>query len=163
MQIDRDFFRDLRVSLDPLLKDLGVKLNVTFSHSGGSFDRDGSSGSLKLNFVAISADGKALSKEESDFIKCAELYGLKKEDLGATFQARGRTYKIIGFRRKATLNKVITENESGAKNVWPVLDILQNLGRPAKEPIFGSVRRHGPLTPEERESRDEARAEARGS
>lgn len=163
MLIDRDFFRDLRAELDPVLAQMGKKLGVTFSQGHGSFERDGSAGSMKLVFTAITADGKAVNKEELDFTKLAVLYGLEPADLGKTFQDGNSTFKIVGLRRKATVNKIITVNQNGNRNVWPVYRVLLALGRKPKEPLFGSVHRRAPMSQEELEARDEGRAEARGS
>lgn len=166
MLIDREFYQLLREKMDPLLKELGGQLGVTFSFGTGTYEPNGSSGSLKLIFAANKPDGTAVTKEAADFTKYARAYGLEPTDLGKKFSDGRSTFTIIGLRTRAKVNAIITKNQNGKANVWPAGRVLYHLGRPARPPLFGSSQ---PMT-EDDEGPDEdrihvadGRAEAAGS
>lgn len=93
----------------------GVKLQ------GGrmTYGADGSF-TFKVTGGVVGADGQVATRERDAFLTLAEMYGLKKTDLGAKFTHAGRTYAIDGLRPRARAKPIlVTCVENGRQFIFP--------------------------------------------
>lgn len=87
--------------MEAALKAVGEKHKVVIKSGGGTYGEGHAIAKFKIDTIA--EDGTVESKETSDFKKYATIYGLKPEQLGATFVSRGREFELTGLamrRRK---------------------------------------------------------------
>jgi hypothetical protein len=89
--VDKTEARTIQKHLDELLKPLAA-LGYTATIRGGTFDGDVLDSRIRIQ--KIGGD----TKEAAEFKRCANLFGLKPEDLGRTFDLRGTTYEIVGLK-----------------------------------------------------------------
>jgi hypothetical protein len=94
VKIDKDAIIALRklvqAHLDPLMKDIGLEINIGPGTYGGS------TGSLKLEFTLPAVDGIPIVFREN-----CECYGLTLEDFGKPFMYKNDQCKIIGLNTGA--------------------------------------------------------------
>ena len=93
------------------IKEIGEKHECEIAYKGGSYDDNAAT--IKFEFAERAADGMVMTKMATDFQRYAESVGLKPEDLGRTFDRHGETYKIVGFKPRATKMPVIVEKLAG--------------------------------------------------
>lgn len=99
MKVDSSLLKAARPQIEEALKELGEKLGVTFTVGSGSYDPDGSNGSLKLKLAEVREDG--VSAEEIEFRKVCSLYELQPEDYGKELKIQNETFKLIGLNTRA--------------------------------------------------------------
>lgn len=96
--IKREDLNKIRNEVTAALKDLGVKLGLTFEAANISFD------STHANItVKASVEGAA----RLTFEKYAELFGMRKTDFAKSFIWKGRTFTIAGIRPIAKKHPII--------------------------------------------------------
>jgi hypothetical protein len=94
--ITRTLLRTIRIDAQAALLDVAAKHGVQLTFGNGSFARDGSNASLKLEIAGIANDGAVMTKEATDFKRCATSYGLTPKDLGIIFTVNGKQLKLLG-------------------------------------------------------------------
>ena len=114
-EIDRPFLNKAREHIDKALAAVGEELGVNLQ-LGNCRYTPGESFTFKLEGLALGEDGKAVSKEASDFVMLATSFGLKPEDLGKEFVSRGETFKITGLNLKAKKYPIQAEMLSNGKS-----------------------------------------------
>jgi hypothetical protein len=77
------------------LAEIAKKHNLAFSYRGGNFTNN--TFLLKGEF-AIIANGQVQSREAEEFVRYAQLYGLKAEDLGREFESNGKRFTVSGLK-----------------------------------------------------------------
>lgn len=115
MRFDRDSVKLTRTRLEEALEGFGEKFGCEVKVGNASFDRDGGYCTFKLELAVVGEGGVVQTKEMSNFRQLAALYGLKPEDLGAEFTARGETYRIIGANPKSGKYPIIGERVKDGK------------------------------------------------
>jgi len=115
MRFDRDSVKLTRQRLEETLKGFGEEFGCQVRVGNASFDRDGAYCTFKLELAVVGEGGVVQTKEMSDFRQLAVLYGLKPEDLGAEFTARGETYRIVGANPKSGKYPIIGERVKDGK------------------------------------------------
>jgi hypothetical protein len=105
-QFDRTNIRVLRSEIDQALAFIASKHNIEVRTGAGRFSSTNLT--LKLELSAKSADGKVVTKEAATFTELAELFGMKAEWLGKTFQRFGKTYTVTGLNTKLRSHGVST-------------------------------------------------------
>ena len=117
---DRVTLRVLREEIDAALKAVADKHGISLTLGKITFAGDGSTMSGKIE-GAVARDGQVQTKEAVDFLKYAEVYGLKAEDLGRQFVSKGRWFEITGLRPKAPKRPVLARGVAdGQTYVFPV-------------------------------------------
>ena len=105
--IDRALLKTLRIDINAALQAVGEKHGVVLSAGNASFERDGSTGSYKLEVATITSSGVVMTKEASDFKFNAFKFHMKPEDLGEEFVASdGQKFILMGAKprtKSATL------------------------------------------------------------
>ncbi len=97
------------------------------SAGNASFDQDGGSATMKIDMVTI-VNGEVQTKTKQDFIKHAQMYGLKAEDLGETFEYYGDTLRIDGLKLRATKNTIkVTDMKNNKPYVVPHDEVVNAL------------------------------------
>lgn len=119
--IDRQFMRDLRVSLELALSVVAERHGISIKVGHGTFA--GENGAFKLELATIGGDGIANTKERSDFKRYAAMLNLKPEWLDQEFEQGGDTFTIRGLRLKARKRPVIASKKGGKLFVFAASDI----------------------------------------
>jgi hypothetical protein len=100
----KDNLPELRKDINEALKAIAEKHNISIALSKCSFTSE--CAEFKLNASIITEDG-VMTKEASDFLRCAFKYGLDDSDLFKVFKGiDGKDYKLVGANinaRKAPL------------------------------------------------------------
>jgi hypothetical protein len=105
-QFDRANIRVLRNEIDQVLASLAAKHNIEIKAGTGRFTSTNLT--LKLELSAKSVDGKVVTKAAATFTELADLYDMKAEWLGKTFQRFGKTYTVTGMNTKLRTRGVST-------------------------------------------------------
>ena len=112
--MDRGQAKEVSAEMMKALAKIEKKLGVTFSRGNGSFDAN--TFSLKITATSNASDGSIQTKEEVDFLANAFMFGLKKEDLGKTFNtSNGRTFRICGLKPRANKYPVLAKSAMDGK------------------------------------------------
>lgn len=106
------------------IKEIGEKHDCVIAYKGGSYDAN--SATIKFEFAETAEDGTVMTQMATDFQRYAESVGLKPEDLGRSFQRYGDTYKIVGFKPRATKMPVICER-GGKRYKLREADVVRHL------------------------------------
>jgi hypothetical protein len=104
-------------------KQHGVEILVgrcTFGTSNATF---------KLEVAEKSADGTVLTHEAQDFARYAEMFGLRKEDLGRKFVNAGRSYTVCGLNLKAPRFPVLAKSDDGKGYKFPAEAVARAIVR----------------------------------
>lgn len=104
----------IKDALAPLAAEFGVQIKI----GGGSYL--GGSYKPKFEVAVIAADGLAMTPEAEAFKQCAAMLGFKPDDLGRSFKANGRTFKITGYRPRAHRQPIMATTDDGKTYVFPV-------------------------------------------
>lgn len=123
---DRSNIRVLRNEIDAALLAIANKHNIEIRSGNGRFSPTNLT--LKLELSAKSADGTVVTKEASTFTELADLYGMKAEWLGKTFQRYGKTYTVVGLNTKLRSHGVPTPVlalANGKQWKLPVDDVIR--------------------------------------
>lgn len=118
MNIDKNNMGVLRDKIDAALKLIAEENDLDISLGRGSYERDGTNGSFKLNISRID-DGNVLTREALAWGEVAEEHGFKKEDL---FTIMPNGHRIIGWNTRASKNPIQTERD-GKIYIWRVASI----------------------------------------
>lgn len=65
---------------------------------------------FKVELAELADNGEAQTREISNFKKYAAILGLKPEDLGRTFESRGKTLKIIGCKPSSSKYPILAQD-----------------------------------------------------
>ena len=93
------------------LEAVASEYGVSVQYKSGNYSR--TTASLKFDFSEVGEDGVVQTRESENFTKLAHIYGLKAEDLGATFEAGGRTYTIVGLNGRARKMPIQATRDDG--------------------------------------------------
>jgi hypothetical protein len=129
--LDRNTARLIAQDSVAALKAVAEKYGLAVEHRGGAIAS--TYVELKFQFSRVAESGQVLSREATDFSRYASMYGLRPEDLGATFTCNGTAYRISGL--------------SPRKSRMPVLATRVSDGRSFKFTV-DAVRRSVPVTEE---------------
>lgn len=98
--ITREGVKAIRNLLDYRLKEVGDDLGMQIKVGNCTYTP--TSFTFKLEGAVASKDGTFETKERRDFKANAGFIGLRADDLDATFEARGKKYKIDGYKPRAS-------------------------------------------------------------
>lgn len=115
---------ECRKALEPVAQKFGLDLqrkNCTFKEKECPVP-------FLMKATSVDKYGNVLSQEVVDFQDRAILYGLKKEDLGRTFEKRGKQFKIVGLRPRNHKYPIICEaTKTGKKYKFPAETVVKFL------------------------------------
>jgi len=109
--IDRALMSALRPEITDALAALGTKYGIQISVGNGRYTADHAQ--FKIQMDAIGEGGTAIRKEAKDFTRQANTSWseLQPEWLGATFQSRGQTFTVVGYRTRAPKNNILCASQ----------------------------------------------------
>ena len=110
-QFDRKTANAFAREAEQALQALAEKHGVDVSIGSGNFTQNDFS--FKVKAAVKSKDGTVLSREAEAFKVNAPLLGLQESDLGRTFTAQGKTFKITGYNTRAKKMPILAEDENG--------------------------------------------------
>lgn len=127
--ITRSLLRTIRTDAEAALLDVAAKHGVQLTVGSGSFARDGSNASLKLEIAGIADDGQVMTKEATDFKRLASSFGLTPEDLGMTFTFNGKEFRLLGCNPRNYKNPIIAENVKNGKTYKMPKDAVKPIAK----------------------------------
>lgn len=123
--LDKMEFDQVRVDITDALKEVGAKYGLSFRATNISYTS--TNATIKLEASCLTPSGEVIFKEAEDFKKMAELYGLKPEDLGKTFEyIDGINYQIVGLKPKSRRYPILCKNLQNLKLVRLNLSFLKD-------------------------------------
>ncbi len=122
----------LRPQIEEALASLAEEYGVRIKIRGGSYS-DGQC-TFKLEVATIGETGEVATKEATDFKACAQLLGLKPDDLGRTFVSMGKTFAIAGYRSRASAKPIIAREVSSGKEYVFQLETVRKYLYPKAAP-----------------------------
>lgn len=127
---NRAGLKGLREELQAALQEVAKRHDIQISVGAARFtDTDCT---IKVQMLA-KGDGAAIqSKEEKDFIRYANMYGLQPEDLGKEFQRGLHVFRVSGLKIPNRRLPVLATRSDGKVFKFSDLTIRYSLG------IFGS-------------------------
>lgn len=129
---DRATCRVVSEKIEAALQPLAAELGIAISSKGGTYM--GGHYTLKVECATKGENGEVNTREADDWKVMAPLYGLKAEDLGRTFKAGGKEYKIAGWRSKARSKPIVaTRGDKGF--IFAVDDVKMFLDMAAKAKV----------------------------
>jgi hypothetical protein len=129
LMITRTLLRTIRVDAEAALLDVAAKHGVQLTFGNGSFARDGSNASLKLEIAGITDNGDVLTKEATDFKRYASSFGLTPEDLGTTFTHNGKQFKLLGCNPRNHKYPIIAQNVKNGKRYKLESDVVKPVAK----------------------------------
>lgn len=132
---DRQNLRDLSAAIQAALSNVGTQFNVKLNVGHCKFSPNNAA--FKLECATFDSSGTAITKEVSDFALYARSEGLTPGHLGQSFKTfSGETFKLVGYRSKASKKPFIGENAQGKRFIFPAYIVLHGFG--FTKPAFGS-------------------------
>lgn len=102
--------KDIHAEIDEAVAAVARKHGLSAKKHGGRYTS--SSWSARIELVELTEPG-AETPEAQDYLKKAELYGLKADWLGKSFiGSKGRSFRIVGLKPKASKYPVLGEDQS---------------------------------------------------
>jgi len=99
MNFDNKEFNQFRVDVNEALKPVAKKYGINIECGNISY----TSLDFAMQLRGIKNDGN-VNGEQQLFERDCILYGFKKEDYQREFISKGKTFKLVGFNRKAPRN-----------------------------------------------------------
>lgn len=118
------------------LADYAKGLGLTVKAVGGRFNDNALT--AKIEFAVTVRGGQRVEPAADDFRKYMTLFDFKAEDLGATFQNRGESFKLVGLLPNKRAFPVLGERLSDGKRMcFRAEDVVKKLhpGRPTLSPL----------------------------
>lgn len=109
------------------LEAVASEYGVSVRYKSGNYSS--TTASLKFEFSDIGDDGVVQTRESEAFTQLAHVYGLKAEDLGATFESRGRTYTIVGLNGRARKMPIQATRDDGKSFKFTDVTVVDALAR----------------------------------
>jgi hypothetical protein len=107
------------------LAPVAKEFDCVIAYKGGSYGD--TAAILKIEFAERSEAGIVMTQMATDFQTYAESVGLKADDLGKSFERHGNTFKIVGFKPRATKMPVIAERQDGKRFKFREDDVRRGL------------------------------------
>ena len=105
--IDKDQLRVLRADIEAAIADVAVKHKCSLSLGRATFIPEQGTATFKLEVAMHGAGNAPRNLAAEQFTACAELYGLRPEDLGKEIMLQDRKFRISGLKPKARKNNII--------------------------------------------------------
>jgi hypothetical protein len=127
--MDRQKTKRIADAVIVALATVAAEFECEVDYKGGKYSDNAAT--LKIEFAERAADGTVMTQMATDFQNYALSVGLKPDDLGASFERNGTSYKIVGFKPRATKMPVICETPEGKRYKLREADVVRGLGREA--------------------------------
>lgn len=123
---DKTVLRNLRKAMDDALQAVAEKFDLVQLQTGRiTYDSGGIEAKIQVVAVARRADGK--TKEQLDFEKYHEIFGLKPEHFGARFTSKSEEYKIAGLLPNRSKFPILGVNTTTGKRLLFTTDVVKRL------------------------------------
>ena len=114
----------MMAQLRPLEKTFGVQIRA----KGGRFGA--TTLEARFEIAELGIDGVAATPERAGFADAARFFGLKPEDLDATFKCNGDVFKIVGLStRRGKYPVSVTRQPDGKQFKFGAETVVRALGR----------------------------------
>lgn len=134
VKADKDACRTIRQNLDVILQDVCSELGIKGATGKMSYDPTLGTITMKIEFSVPNAAGETITSEGAAFRSNAGYFGFKPEDLGTSFNAKGKTWTIIGLRPQAHVRPIVCSCSDGKVYHVPAQQVLRFMGRtPAQD------------------------------
>jgi hypothetical protein len=131
--LDRDAVRSISADVMDALKAVATKHGIQFSSKGARFTS--SNVTFRLEAALLGAGGVAETRERTDYLRCAGLYGLKTEWLDKSFRHGGDDFTIIGLSTRKTKNPILcTNTRNGKTYIFPADTVKVLMSAQTKTP-----------------------------
>lgn len=108
---------DIEAALQPVAETHGLQIKS----KGGRFDDTTYTAKIECSEIS---NGVAQTPKRREFISMCDAFGLKPEQLDATFKVRGETYRITGLAPSRQRYPVIAERVSDGKSYKMAADTV---------------------------------------
>lgn len=99
-----DLVRDeMNAAFARIEDELGISLEIGTMR----YDRAGQGFRCQVEGALVGENGEVLDKQARDFGDYAPTYGIPADALFQTFQHQGRTFKIVGWKPRATKRPIV--------------------------------------------------------
>jgi hypothetical protein len=102
--LDRTSLRLISAEMETALAGIAAKYGISIEKAGGTFGYDNAIVKFKL---AVSRNGKFVTKERTDFETYAACYGLSPKNLGKQFTYGTQKFEIIGLNSRAKRTPIL--------------------------------------------------------
>lgn len=99
--IDKTAANLLASKIEEALQDLAKEFGVDIKRGNGTFNELGTNFTLKLEISTLNESGEVITKERTDFLQLAPMFGLQSEDIDREFIHHNETYKVIGLKPRS--------------------------------------------------------------
>ena len=123
--MDKNKVIKLRAAIEKALENSAElrELGVSFKLGNCRFD-DKQAKFVDLLFIDKNENGEMVKKEELDFKRYCDSFGLKEEHFGKIIEIRGRQFRISGLNPKAINYPIIAIDQNNGKtyklSMWDV-------------------------------------------
>jgi len=131
---DKAACRIVRDGINEAVKAFAEENGITIH--AGNISYQESTLTCKVEVSINNEDGTAFDKYAEDFKKAAEWNDFDPEDLGKEFKAKGQTYRIVGWNKRAR-KRPVHATSRGKTFVFAEDAVLRALGR--KKPELRAV------------------------
>ena len=114
--IDAAACRKIRDLIDTHLAALNEDTNLLLKCGAMSYEQDGSFATAKIEITLCGEDGTIVSKEERDFVACADAgywEGIAAKDLDTRVFLNGNLVTIIGAKPRASKYPILCKKANG--------------------------------------------------
>lgn len=127
--MDRATTKKLAQSAEKALQAVADEYGLAVKYKSGNYSD--ATAALRFEFSEIGDGGVVKTREAENFSKLAHLYGLKPEDLGATFKIGTKSYTITGLNGRARKMPIQATRSDGRTYKFPDAVVARALGRKA--------------------------------
>ncbi len=96
---------------------------------------------LKIKIAIVNADGVVATREANEFPRFCKMFNLDAEDLGRTFDSRGRGFTVTGIKPNNSKFPIIGTRDDGKSFKFPQAMVVRAL-HPDRDPdgSFGRLK-----------------------
>ena len=123
----------IRAQVDAALEQIGTRLGVSLKTSAGHYGGGGGTfGDLKIKILVLNDDGTTHDPASDAFREHAELFDLKPDWLGKSFEKDGATYTITGLNMRAQKMPVLARRADGRSWKFAVATVKALMATPVR-------------------------------
>jgi hypothetical protein len=116
MEITKEIVKAMRDDINAALAAVSKKYNVTLKAGNASYEAH--LVKFKLEWLANSADGKAVDKQAVALQKYGYMYGITPNMAGKTFKVGGNVYTLVGLQPTRTKRPIIGSRTDGKRFIF---------------------------------------------
>lgn len=126
--MDKAKASQIRTAITGVFAAVEQKFGVKATVMGGNFSTTDCT--YKVQFAEVASNGTVQTREAQEFVRNAELFGLKPDDLGTEFSSAGRRFKITGLSTRSRRFPILgQQTDTGKTFKFPAATVCKALGR----------------------------------